>query len=226
MAVARTFAELRARMVTKQLAEQGISDPRVLQAMREIPRHEFVPLSRRLAAYDNRALRIGEGQTISQPFIVGLMTQLLDLKGEEKVLEVGTGSGYQAAILSKLAREVHTIEQYPRLAERARQTLERMGITNVRVYVADGSSGLPREAPFGGILVAAAAPKAPHPLLEQLADGAYLVVPVGDVRGQSLQQWQRKGEEFVSRNIGAVAFVPLRGEMGWHGDDWVKSVKQ
>jgi protein-L-isoaspartate(D-aspartate) O-methyltransferase len=209
------YARLRRKMVREQLAAGKVSDPRVLAAMDAIPRHRFVDEKLRRFAYEDGPLPIGEGQTISQPYIVALMTQLLALKGDEKVLEVGTGTGYQAAILSQLARGVHTIERHAALVEKARRILAELETTNVTVYEGDGSLGLPQEAPFDGIIVTAAGPKAPQALLEQLADGACLVLPVGDERGQHLQRWQRRGDKFDYEDIAPVSFVPLVGEQGW-----------
>lgn len=207
-------------MVEDQLVARRISDRRVLDAMREVPRHCFVPKDLRERAYADGPLPIGKSQTISQPYIVALMTELLELQGDETVLEVGTGSGYQAAVLSHLAGRVYTIERYEQMAERARRTLDELGCDNVEVVHGDGSGGLPEKAPFDGIIVTAAAPDVPQPLLEQLAEKAYLVVPVGTVRGQYLQRWQRKEADYVHDDIVPVAFVPLRGKFGWQGDDW------
>ncbi len=205
----------RKRMVAEQLAARGIHDLRVLMAMETIPRHCFLPPEEQTWAYSDGPLPIGHGQTISQPYIVALMTELLALRGRERVLEVGTGSGYQAAILAKLAAEVHTVEIIPELAREARRILKRLHLTNVHVHIGDGSLGWPPAAPYDGILVAAAAPDVPQPLLDQLADGGRLVIPVGGRGFQELQLWKRKGNTFrQERNI-SVSFVPLRGEHGW-----------
>ena len=169
-------------------------------------------------AYADRPLLIGAGQTISQPYIVGLMSELLQLRGDETVLEVGTGSGYQAAVLSLLASEVHTIERIPHLGEQALLRLKALGYTNVTVHFGDGSHGLQNYAPFGGILAAAAAPRVPPPLLMQLADGARLIIPVGDEHTQVLQVWQRQGDDFHCSNALPVIFVPLKGDFGWAVD--------
>lgn len=209
------FTRERLRMVQEQIAWRGVSDQRVLAAMRRVPRHQFVLAADQNHAYADGPLPIGEGQTISQPYIVALMSELLQLNGDEIVLEVGTGSGYQAAVLSCLVREVHSIERIPSLAERARQALKANGYLNVQVHTGDGSNGLPEHAPYGGILVAAAAPHAPQPLLDQLAEGARLVVPIGGRSGQVLQVWQRQGKRFEREDNIPVAFVPLRGEHGW-----------
>ena len=208
------FAERR-RMVEEQLARRDIRDPRVLEAMLNVPRHEFVPQAHRQLAYVDGPLPIGDEQTISQPYIVAVMTQMLELDPEDRVLEVGTGSGYQAAILGYLAREVHSVERYARLAKSAAENLERLGIENVTVHVGDGTRGLPEFAPYEAIVVAAAAPRVPTPLLDQLADGGRLVLPVGPRGGQNLERWIRRGERF-SQEVGLpVAFVPLVGEFGW-----------
>jgi protein-L-isoaspartate(D-aspartate) O-methyltransferase len=193
-------------MVERQLRRRGIEDERVLAAMSEVPRELFVPEDQRRQAYRDGALRIGEGQTISQPWIVACMAQLLELSGQERVLEVGTGSGYAAAVLSRLAREVVTIERYPALAETARATLEQLGYDNVEVRVGDGTRGAPDRAPFGGISVTATALDDPPPaLLEQLAPGAALVCPVRR-GGRELLIRFRNGE---AEAVAPVRFVPL-----------------
>lgn len=209
----------RLRMVDEQLYKRDIRDPRVLEAMRSVPRHRFVPEEHRYMAYSDGPLPIGGGQTISQPYIVALMTQLLDLTGDEKVLEIGTGSGYQAAVLSHLAQEVYSVERDPRLAEHAGQVLKALGMDNVHIQVGDGSQGIPEHAPYDAILVTAAAPDVPRVLLDQLADGGRLVIPVGGRLGQYLEKWWRKGSEFSKDVLVPVAFVPLRGQYGWE-DDW------
>lgn len=209
----------RKRMVDDQLIWRGIHDQRVLEAMRSVPRHCFVPEEYRDMAYSDSPLPIGSGQTISQPYIVALMSESVALKGSEKVLEVGTGSGYQAAILASLAREVHTIERHLPLAEQARQVLKDLGYKNVIVHTGDGSKGLPENAPYQAIVVTASAPKVPKPLLDQLDEGGYLILPVGDRwGGQTLQLWERHGTKFEHEAVLPVAFVPLRGEYGWKED--------
>lgn len=203
-------------MVRDQLQSRDIDDPRVLEAMRAVPRHEFVPTGSRRQAYDDGPVRLEHGQTISQPYIVALMSQLLQLSGDEVVLEIGTGSGYQAAVLSWLAAVVHTIERIPELAQAARQRLQSLGYDNVEVYQRDGSNGLPEHAPYQGIIVGAAAPRAPEPLKGQLAVGGRLVVPVGGPEGQMLELWQRAADGGLShRRVAPVAFVPLMGDHGW-----------
>ena len=214
------WREQREQMVRKQIERRGIRDPRVLEAMRSVPRHLFVPAGMRERAYHDGPLPIGLGQTISQPYIVAVMTDLLELKGEETVLEVGTGSGYQAAVLGEMARCVHTVERHPHLARQAEAVLRELGLGNVVVHVGDGSLGWPQGAPYEAILVTAAAPSVPRALLEQLADGGRLVIPVGGRDGQDLQRWQRVGERFEHESIFPVVFVPLRGESGWGEDEW------
>lgn len=214
------WIEARLRMVKEQIEQRGIRDSGVLKAMQEVPRHLFVPEEEQSYAYEDCPLPIGFGQTISQPYMVAIMTALLELKGNEKVLEVGTGSGYQAAILSRIVREVHTIERHQILAQKAEARLHALGYTNVKVYTGDGSLGLPQEAPFQGIIVTAAAPKVPPALLEQLAMNAYLVIPVGGPAGQELMRWKRTLQGFEQEDLFPVAFVPLRGKEGWKEDQW------
>jgi protein-L-isoaspartate(D-aspartate) O-methyltransferase len=205
-------------MVKNQLKYRMIRDPRVLEAMENIPRHSFVPAEYQRMAYADRPISIGEGQTISQPYVVALMTQLLCLQGEEIVLEVGTGSGYQAAILGYLSKQVYTIERHELLAARAAETLKELGVENVDVRYDDGSGGWPEHSPYDGIMVTAAAPEVPKPLLEQLAEGGRLVLPVGGARGQYLQCWRQEGPKYTHDDIVPVSFVPLRGEHGWEKD--------
>ena len=212
---AQRFARERERMVDEQVAARGVTDPRVLAAMRRVPRHLFLEQALRDQAYGDHPLPIGEGQTISQPFIVGKMTELLALTGREKVLEVGTGCGYQAAVLAELAARVCTIERLPRLAGRARETLEMLGYTNVWVRTANGTLGWPDEAPFDRILVAAGGPTVPPPLFEQLAEGGRLVMPVGDASSQVLEIVEKvNGQRRVTRDSGCV-FVKLVGKYAW-----------
>ena len=220
MANKKTFENERQRMVKEQLIDRDIRDPRVLQAMAAVPRHLFTPPEYRSMAYADGPLPIGERQTISQPYIVALMTELLKLRGDENVLEVGTGSGYQAAVLGYLARSVHTIERHEPLAEHAAAILSKLGLPNVFIHIGDGSLGWPPDSPYDGIIVTAAAPHAPQPLLDQLADGGRLVLPVGGVSGQYLEIWQREGTDFSHEALVPVAFVPLRGQYGWPEDSW------
>jgi protein-L-isoaspartate(D-aspartate) O-methyltransferase len=210
----------RKRMVEKQIVRRGLKDPRLLATFETVPRHLFVPEEYRYAAYDDGPIPIGHSQTISQPYIVALMTALLGLSGKERVLEIGTGSGYQAAILGKVTAEVHTVEYLPELAIQADDLLKKLGFDNVHIHIGDGSLGWPEAAPYGGILVAAAAPSAPKALLEQLEDGRRLVLPVGGRSMQNLEVWTRKGEDFESKIETSVAFVPLRGEQGWDRKIW------
>ncbi len=205
----------RLRMVDEQMFERDITDARVLDAMRSVPRHAFVPAEIQHLAYADAPLPIGHRQTISQPYIVALMTQLCELGPEARVLEVGTGSGYQAAVLSRLARQVYTIERLPELARRARQALAAQGIENVTVVEGDGTLGLAEHAPYDAILVAAAAPRVPAALREQLTPAGVLVLPIGGRDGQILERWRRCGDEFRRERVTAVAFVPLVGAQGW-----------
>ena len=209
------LARERERMVDEQLARRGITDARVLDAMRRIPRHRFVEEGLAHSAYEDHPLPIGEGQTISQPLIVAYMTECLELTGSEKVLEIGTGSGYQAAVLAALAARVCTIERIPRLATRARQVLENLGCNNVWVRTANGTLGWPDEAPFDRILVAAGGPAVPPPLFEQLAEGGRMVIPVGDAANQVLQVIDKvQGTMRVTEDSGCV-FVKLVGKYAW-----------
>jgi len=210
----REFPDERKYMVERQLRTRGINNARVLAAFELIPRHLFVPEESREWAYEDCPHPIGFKQTISQPFIVAYMTQLLELTGAERVLEVGTGSGYQAAILSNLAREVHTIELIPALADRAARTLADLGVTNVFIHTGDGSQGWIESAPYDAIIVTAAAPHVPKPLLDQLTDHGRMILPVGGSGFQELELWQREGESFSYEPLLPVAFVLLRGKDG------------
>ncbi len=202
-------------MVEGQIRRRGIRDDRILQAFEEVPRHLFVPEQMRYMAYEDMPLPIGREQTISQPYIVALMTSLLSLQGNERVLEVGTGSGYQAAILSRLAAEVETVELIPELAEHAAQLLRKLGYGNVHVHVGDGTLGWPPGSPYPAIIGTAAAPRVPPPLLDQLEEGGRLVLPVADQHQQLLKVITRNGNDYDEHVAIAVAFVPMRGRHGW-----------
>ncbi len=202
-------------MVRDQIERRGITDTRLLDVLRAVPRHLFVPTAQQQWAYSDGALRIEAGQTISQPYIVALMTDALGLQGHERVLEVGTGSGYQAAVLAQLCTQVYSIERHAALSLAAGKTLTALGIENIHLHIGDGTLGLPQYASFDAIVVTAAAPKVPPALLDQLADGGKLVIPVGARYQQVLELWQRQGEQRKSHRISAVAFVPLIGEQGW-----------
>lgn len=198
-----------------ELRYKGIRDPRVLSAMEKVPRHLFVLPEYLPWAYDDRPLPIGLGQTISQPYIVALSTEALELSPEDKVLEIGTGSGYQTAILAELAKEVFTVERLAELSWEAQERLRRLGYRNVRFRVGDGTKGWPEEAPFPAILVTAAAPRVPPSLLEQLSEGGRLVIPVGGRFHQDLWLVRKKGGKPVYEHLCPVSFVPLIGEEGW-----------
>ncbi len=209
------YREARQVMVETQLKRRGITDPRVLAAMSKIPRHHFVPRHLRDQAYGDYPLPIGEDQTISQPYIVALMTQALELTGNDKVLELGAGSGYQAAILAELAAQVFTVERISSLAQAAQQALTALGYTNVHLRVADGTLGWPEEAPFDAILVTAGSPQVPPPLVEQLAVGGRLLIPVGDSYSQTLTRVRRTPEGLKHEYLGGCRFVKLIGKHGW-----------
>ena len=212
------YQAARKRMVDGQIAIRGITAPRVLEAFLEVPRHHFVPKNQQVHAYQDSPLPIGLGQTISQPYIAAYMTDILQLTGAERVLEIGTGSGYQAAILGKLADEIHTVERHPALADKAKRLLESLGYDNVQVHEGDGTWGLPDFAPYQAIMVTAAAPEVPTLLLDQLGEAGRLVMPVGGRGGQVLLLYRRRGDEFHREDLVPVAFVPLIGEHGWAGE--------
>jgi len=206
---------LRKRMVAEQMRARGISDPRVLAALEKAPRHRFVNSGDERLAYEDYPLPIGSGQTISQPYVVALMTELLQLRGPERVLEIGAGSGYQTAVLAELCRTVIAVERFPDLADRARRLLADLGYGNVEIVVADGTLGHPDAAPYDALLVTAAAPKIAAPWIEQLTDGGHLVLPVGARWSQTLTRITKHGADLETETFGAVAFVPLIGEHGW-----------
>ena len=206
----------RARMVDRQIARRGVADERVLQAMREVPREAFVEPGLEEFAFDDSPLPIGEGQTISQPYIVAFMAEAADLSKDDRVLEVGTGSGYAAAVFGRIARAVFTVERYASLAERAKSRLAHCNIKNVFIRVGDGTLGWPDAAPFGAIIVAAGCPEAPAALKQQLAIGGRLIVPVGEAELQSLQKITRVTEAlYETEELAPVRFVPLIGAQGW-----------
>lgn len=211
------YKRIRDLMVETQLIPRGIKDERVLNAMRNVPRHLFVPEYIRHSAYDDMALPIGEDQTISQPYMVAVMTELLELKGDEKVLEIGTGSGYQAAVLAELVKEVYTIERISELADKAQKKLAEIGYDNVHVMVSDGTKGLEDAAPFDRIIITAAAPKIPEPLINQLKEGGIIVAPVGERFSQMLIKGRKEKGVFVEEYHTPCVFVPLVGEYGWKG---------
>lgn len=209
------YEVLRKRMVEEQLIARGIKNERVLDAFYKVQRHKFVPEDLRISAYADFPVPIGEGQTISQPYIVALMTECLELTGQEKVLEIGTGSGYQAAILAELAKEVYSIERFEILSKRTQEILKEMGYTNIRIKVGDGTLGWPEFAPFDRIIVTAATPKVPLPLTEQLQEGGKLVLPLGETFSQVLTVIEKKKDGFESIEICGCVFVPLVGKYGW-----------
>ena len=212
------YAEERNSMVDTQLKRRGIKDPLIIQAMGRVPRHEFVPTAQLSSAYYDGPLPIGSGQTISQPYMVASMTEALGLRGGERVLEIGTGSGYQAAVLAEIAGEVYTVERHGELADNAKKRLLELGYNNVHVSVGDGTLGLPEKAPFDGIIVTAGAPFVPEALKDQLEDGGRLVIPVGGRYLQSLLRITREGDNFQQQDLFGCVFVPLIGEDGWRGD--------
>jgi len=205
----------RARMVKEQLRARGIRDERLLAAMAKVPREAFVAAEDRAAAYGDFPLPIGARQTISQPFMVATMLEVLELRSEDRVLEVGTGTGYEAAVLGELTAEVWTVERHAELADKAREILAQLGYANVHVVHGDGSRGVPEHAPFNKILVAAAAPKVPEALVQQLADGGRLAVPVGSRDEQQLQLVRKAGDQITVTSHELCRFVPLIGEAGW-----------
>jgi protein-L-isoaspartate(D-aspartate) O-methyltransferase len=205
----------RQAMVRAQLARRGITDSRVLDAMATVPRHLFVPPEVRAQAYGDRALPIDEGQTISQPYIVALMAQALCLTKRDRVLEIGAGSGYAAAVLSLLAGEVYAVERWPALAESAERRLRDLGYANVQIFSGDGTAGLPAYAPFDAIVVSAASPWVPLPLRDQLGEGGRMVIPVGGRNEQYMLRLTRDNHQVRTERLGDVRFVPLIGEHAW-----------
>ena len=214
----RDWESERLAMIEAQLKKRGISDERVLQTMGKVPRHLFVPQDSLASAYTDSPLTIGEGQTVSQPYMVALMTQCLNLRGDEKVLEIGTGSGYQSAVLMELADSLYTIERIPALAEKAKKNLLAAGYSQFQRKVADGTKGWPEEAPFDGIIVTAGAPDIPETLLNQLSEGGRLVIPVGNRFSQELYICIKKMGKCIKEKNTMCVFVPLIGEYGWEGE--------
>ena len=202
-------------MVDEQIVARGVMDQRVLAAMRKVPRHEFLPEAMRGMAYGDHALPLGEGQTMSQPYMVAVMTELLDIKETDRVLEIGTGSGYQAAVLAELCEKVYTVERVKILADKARATLDRLGYKSVAIKVYDGTYGWKDMAPFDAIMVTAGAPDIPAPLVEQLREGGRIVIPVGERYGQVLVKAVKSAEGIITRKSIPCIFVPLIGNHGW-----------
>jgi protein-L-isoaspartate(D-aspartate) O-methyltransferase len=209
------FLILRKRMVQEQLIPRGIADEGVLEAFRKVERHKFVPGELASSAYADYPVPIGQGQTISQPYIVALMTEYLKLSGKEKVLEIGTGSGYQAAILAELAKEVFSIERLAGLAEKAGSLVDSLGYKNIRIKIDDGTLGWPEEAPFDRIIITAACPKVPLPLIEQLKEGGRLIAPVGESFSQVLRLIEKKEGRINEEPICGCVFVPLIGKFAY-----------
>jgi protein-L-isoaspartate(D-aspartate) O-methyltransferase len=212
------FEELRDFMVRTQLIPREIKDERLLRVMRKVPRHLFVDESIQHKAYEDMALPIGEGQTISQPYMVAIMTELLELKGNEKVLEVGTGSGYQAAILAELSKEVYSVERFEALAQRAQEKFRSLGYVNIYVRVGDGTLGWPEEAPFDRIIVTAGTPRIPEPFIQQLSQGGIIVAPVGERFAQQILKVKKSEGKLSKGYYTPCVFVPLVGRYGWDGE--------
>ena len=210
-----TFDEQRARMVEEQLKARGLTDARLLAAFRKVPRHLFVAPEFQQDAYADRPLSIGGGQTISQPYMVALMTSCLHLQGHERVLEVGSGSGYQTAILAELALEIYSVERLPELLHVVEERLGDLGYANVHLTPGNGSLGWPAHAPYDGIIVTAAAPEVPPPLLEQLGDGSRMVLPIGPQESQTLMEIEKRYGVVHQRKVAHCVFVPLMGQYGW-----------
>lgn len=209
------FDEMRQAMVDTQLIPRGIVDTHVLTAFRNVPRHEFIPEEFWESAYNDYPIPIGEGQTISQPYMVALMTESLALKGGEKVLEIGTGSGYQLAILAEIAKETYSVERFSNLAGEAKAIIEKLGYKNIEIKVGDGTLGWEEHAPYDGIIVTAGAPGIPESLTRQLKDGGRLVIPIGGGFGQVLTIVEKRGRSVTTREVCGCAFVPLVGKEGW-----------
>lgn len=221
MSTDEDFESRRKQMVERQIARRGVEDDRVLDAMRSVPRHEFVPQRHGSMAYSDRPLPIGEGQTISQPYIVALMTEMAEIDADDRVLEIGTGSGYGAAVLAEVADQVFTVERHADLAEEAQDRMDDLGYDNVDVVVGDGTEGLPDEAPFDAIIATASGPEVPEAFKEQLAVGGTIVMPVGSKRGgqRLVKRTKREDGTFAEEDEGFVRFVPLIGAEGWGEDE-------
>ncbi len=211
----KSYESLRKWMVKSQIQFRGITNPKIIKTMLEVPRHLFVPEKYKSQAYEDTPLPIGYGQTISQPYIVALMTELLEPQPQDVVLEIGTGSGYQAVILSKLVKEVHTIERIKELAEFAKQNIKKLNVNNVYIYVKDGTEGLKQKAPFDKIIVTASAPDIPQPLIEQLKEGGKMVIPIGTTHFQTLKLVEKINNKIKISNKGGCIFVKLIGKYGW-----------
>lgn len=209
------FEKARRTMVDQQLIPRGIKDKKVLEAFYKVERHRFISADSSALAYRDFPVSIGHGQTMSQPYIVALMTECLQLNKSDKVLEIGTGSGYQGAIIAELVNTIYSIERIPELAKKSRENLDQLGYTNVEISVGDGTLGLAQFAPYDAIMVTAASPDVPKPLIEQLNDGGKLVIPVGESIGQVLRLITKKGNQIIERNICGCVFVPLIGEYGF-----------
>ena len=209
------YNRLREEMVKKQLIARGIKDGKVLEVFRRLKREKFVPPEVQKDAYEDFPLPIGEGQTISQPYMVALMTQCLELRGEERVLEIGTGSGYQTAVLAELAKEVYSVERINSLAQRTGKLLRKLGYTNIRILVANGTLGWEEFSPYDRILVTAGAKEVPQPLLSQLKEGGIMVIPVGDMYSQELEVIRKEEDSIKTETVEKCVFVPLIGMHGW-----------
>lgn len=209
------FDEMRKRMVEEQLIRRGISDKKVLDAFRKVPRHEFIPEEFWGSAYNDYPIPIGNSQTISQPYMVALMTESLRLSGDERILEIGTGSGYQMAILAEIAKEVYSVERIQELADNAKKNLDKLGYVNCKIKVGDGTLGWEEYAPYVGIVVTAGAPRIPESLAKQLKDQGRLVIPIGGGFGQILTITEKRGNSFMTQEVCGCVFVPLIGKEGW-----------
>ncbi len=221
----KNYTLLRKKMVAAQLVKRRINDPLTLEAMLHVPRERFIPSEYRSYAYDDRPVPIGEDQTVSQPYMVACMTQALQLRGDETVLEIGTGSGYQTAVLAEIVKHVYSIERLPILARKAKEHLKNLGYTNVTITVGDGTKGDPDRAPFDAVIVTAGSPGVPHSLKEQLAENGRLVIPVGSRRYQELHRVTHRSGSFVTENLGGCIFVPLIGADGWDRDEPPKNLQ-